>query len=256
MTTLNEARMELEDIARWAPLLPASWSSTPIRSARGADGTTHAHLSYAPLPGGMEHAIDTWDQNGAIGLHTQIGIRQALGPWADELRGLRDALVGTDPPLGPIHYLLAHLDWARDHMATAQWDFMCADIHGVHSRVQQLACPPVEHSGTCPNCGTRLEWVIGSKGKINTPICPNHDCKVDMRAGLIHAQRARLKRADPDTDAPAYAPVSEIRRIWPRVKESTLRKWAQRGKIRKRGDWYCVTDIAPRLASSTPKDAA
>ena len=249
--TIDDVRQELGSIAKWAPKLPASWSDMPVRASRIGDGV-HVRMSHAPLPGGMERAVDTWDLNGPLGIHTQIGVRQALGPWVDELRGMG----GPYAPGSPVTYLQAHLDWARTHMPTVQWDMMAADIRAVWERVQHLVCPAVEREGTCPGCGSRIEWIIGSEGKINMPICPNPKCKADLRAGLIHAQRARIKHADPSHDAPAYADIKRIRLIWPNVKESRLRKWVQRGKIRKEGDQYCVTDIAARLAEGDSQEVA
>ena len=249
--TIDEVRRELTDIARWAPLMPATWSDMPVRASRIGDGV-HVRMSHAPMPGGLERAIDTWDLNGVLGIHTQVGVRQALGPWVDELRGMG----GPTTSGSPVTYLQAHLDWARTHMDPQQWAYIVADVHAVWERVQHLVCPPVERAGTCPGCGSRIEWVIGSKGKINMPTCPNPKCKVDLRAGLIHAQRARIKHADPAHDAPAYADIKRIKLIWPNVKESRLRKWVQRGKIRKEGDQYCVTDIAARLAEGDSQEVA
>lgn len=253
--TIDDVRQELVSIAKWAPKLPASWSDMPMRASRMGDGV-HVRMSHAPLPGGMERLIDDWQAHGVLGIHTQIGVQQALGPWADELRTMREMLIGADPRTGTITYLTDHLDWARTHMDHAQWQYMSADIHGVWERVQHLVCPDVERAGTCPGCGSRIEWVIGSEGRVNMPICPNPKCKVDLRAGLIHAQRARIKHADPSNDAPAYADIKRIKLIWPNVKESRLRKWVQRGKIRKEGDQYCVTDIAARLADGDSQEVA
>lgn len=252
-STIDDVQSWLRELARWTPLLPATWSDTPMRASRTGDGI-HVRLSHAQMPGGMERAIDTWDLNGKFGIHTQIGVQQALGPWADELRTLRDMLIGPDPHTGTIPYLLDHLDWAAQHMDHTQWELMCADIHGVHDRVQGIVWPDRERAGTCPGCGARLEWVMGDKGKINTPICPNR-CRVDLRAGLPHAQRARIKRADPDHDAPAYATIEEVKTLFPEVKGGTLRKWVFEGKVRKEGSRYCINDIATR-ASSVPKQIA
>ena len=245
--TIDDVRQELGNIAKWAPKLPASWSDMPVRASRIGDGV-HVRMSHAPLPGGMERAVDTWDLNGPLGIHTQVGIRQALGPWQDELRGMGGpAMLGS-----PVAYLVAHLDWARAHMPAVQWDMMGADIRAVWERVQHLVCPDKERSGTCPECGARIEWVMGSEGRVNIPLCPNR-CKVDMRAGLVHAQRHRLAHAD---DAPddAVVTLDEARRIWPKLNANTIRSYIHRHQLERVGEKpprYRVRDLA-RLIDSQP----
>lgn len=246
VTSLDTARRELQELAKWAPLLPRSWSDLPVRASRTGDGI-HVHLSHAPMPGGMERAIDTWDQNGALGIHTQIGVRQALGPWADEIRGMREALTGTHDPhdIEPWTYLHTHLDWAHQHTAVDQWAYMAADIHSAHDRVQHLVHPDRLHEGTCPTCGARIEWVLGDQGRINIPICPNHH-HIDNLTG---ATLRRLRAAD-QADAPAYATLAEIQVLFPKLKAARLRKWVERSKVRKEGTRYCINDIATRLTES------
>ena len=239
---VNDVRQELTDIARWAPLMPATWSDMPVRASRIGDGV-HVRMSHAPLPGGMERAVDTWDLSGPLGIHTQIGVRQALGPWVDELRGMG----GPRFPIGPVVYLVTNLDWARTHMDPQQWAYMAADVHAVWERVQHLVCPPVERDGTCPECGARIEWVMGSEGRVNIPICPaGHTIR-----NLFAEQLRRIRNAD-EQDAPAYATMKEVQQLFPTLKGGTLRKWVFEEKVRKEGSRYCVNDIATRMASTQP----
>lgn len=241
-STISDVRQDLVNITKWAPKLPASWSDMPVRASHIGDGV-HVRMSHAPLPGGMERAVDTWDLNGPLGIHTQIGVRQALGPWADELRGMG----GPYAPGSPVTYLQVHLDWARTHMPTVQWDMMAADIHGVWERVQHLVCPAVERDGTCPDCGARIEWVMGSEGRVNMPICPaGHTIR-----NLFAQQLRRIRNAD-EQDAPAYATMKEVQQLFPTLKGGTLRKWVFEEKVRKEGNRYCVNDIATRMAKTRP----
>ena len=244
--TIDDVRQELVSIATWAPKLPASWSDMPVRASRIGDGV-HVRMSHAPMPGGLERAIDTWDLNGALGIHTQVGVRQALGPWVDEMRGMG----GPRFPIGPVAYLVTNLDWARTHMDTQQWAYMAADVHAVWERVQHLVCPPVERAGTCPECGARIEWVMGSKGRVNMPICPaGHTIR-----NLTAQQLQRIRNAD-QQDAPAYATITEIHTLWPSIKAGTLSAWVKRGHVRKEGDRYCINDIAQRHAEDDSKEVA
>ena len=244
--TISDVRQELEDIAQWAPKLPKSWSDLPIRASRMGDGV-HTRISHQPMPGGMERAIDTWDLNGPFGIHTQIGVQQALGPWVDEIRTMREMLIGTDPYRESVVYLVTNLDWARTHMDPQQWAYMAADVHAVWERVQHLVCPPVERDGTCPECGARIEWVMGSEGRVNIPICPaGHTIR-----NLFAEQLRRIRNAD-EQDAPAYATMKEVQQLFPTLKGGTLRKWVFEEKVRKEGSRYCVNDIATRMASTQP----
>ena len=244
--TIDDVRQELEDIAQWAPKLPKSWSDLPIRASRMGDGV-HTRISHQPMPGGMERAIDTWDLNGPFGIHTQIGVQQALGPWVDEIRTMREMLIGTDPYRESVVYLVTNLDWARTHMDPQQWAYMAADVHAVWERVQHLVCPPVERDGTCPECGARIEWVMGSEGRVDMPICPvGHTIR-----NLFAQQLRRIRNAD-EQDAPAYATMKEVQQLFPTLKGGTLRKWVFEEKVRKEGSRYCVNDIATRMASTQP----
>lgn len=240
--TIDDVRQDLVSIAKWAPKLPASWTDMPVRASRIGDGV-HVRMSHAPLPGGMERLIDDWQAHGVLGIHTQIGVRQALGPWVDELRGMG----GPYAPGSPVTYLQAHLDWVRTHMPTVQWDMMAADVHGVWERVQHLVCPPVERDGTCPECGARIEWVMGSEGRVNIPICPaGHTIR-----NLLAQQLRRIRNAD-EQDAPAYATMKEVQQLFPTLKGGTLRKWVFEEKVRKEGSCYCVNDIATRIEKTRP----
>jgi hypothetical protein len=242
MTDIQTVRTQLHELAEWVPDLPRSWSDLPVRASRTGDGI-HVRLSHTPMPGGMERAIDTWDQNGPLGIHTQIGVRQALGPWADEIRGMREALLDAHDPhdIEPWAYLHQHLDWASQHMASDQWTFMTADISGVHQRVQRLVHPDRLHEGTCPTCGARIEWILGDHGRINMPICPNHH-RIDNLTG---ATLRRLRAAD-QADAPAWATAAELRSLYPDIRLRTVSEWVRRGHVRTQGSRYCLNDVAPR----------
>ena len=249
--TIDEVRQELTDIARWAPLMPATWSDMPVRASRIGDGV-HVRMSHTPMPGGLERAIDTWDLNGPLGIHTQVGVRQALGPIVDEIYPARELLDATSAPptrnvLDLISYLRDNMPWACEHMGNTWWQMKCADIHAVWERVQHLVCPPVERAGTCPECGARIEWVMGSEGRVNIPICPaGHTIR-----NLFAQQLQRIRNAD-EQDAPAYATMKEVQQLFPTLKGGTLRKWVFEEKVRKEGSRYCVNDIATRMASTQP----
>lgn len=240
--TIDDVRQELVSIAKWAPLMPATPSDAArVRGAGMGSGGFGPKRSESPAPGNVDRWIDTWLDNGALGIHTQIGVWQALGHWADEIRGMRDALVGPDPHAGTIAYIADHIQWAADHMPADQWAFMTADIHSVHDRVQHLVHPDRLHEGTCPTCGARIEWVLGDHGRINMPICPNHH-RIDNLTG---ATLRRLRAAD-QADAPAWATAAELRSLYPDIRLRTVSEWVRRGHVRTQGSRYCLNDVAPR----------
>jgi hypothetical protein len=245
MVTIDTARKELQELAQWVTLMPATPSDAArVRGAGMGTGGFGPKRSESPAPGNVDRWIDTWFDNGPLGIHTQCGVWQALGHWADEIRGMRDALVGPDPHAGTIAYIADHIQWAADHMPADQWAFMAADIHGVHDRVQHLVHPDRLHEGTCPTCGARIEWILGDHGKINIPICPNHH-RIDNLTG---ATLRRLRAAD-ETDAPAYATMAEVQVLFPKLKPGTLRKWVFEGKVKKEGSRYQINQITTRYAS-------
>jgi hypothetical protein len=249
MTDIQTVRRELAELAEWTPLLPATPSDAArVRGAGMGSANFGPKRSASPAPGNVDRYIDTWLDNGPLGIHTQCGVHQAFGHWVDEIREWRASTIGPERLIpGDIPYLLAHLDWAQDHMPHAQWDFLAADIAGVHGRVQHLVHPDRLHEGTCPTCGARIEWILGDHGKINLPICPNHHTIDNLDAATLR----RLRAADQD-DAPAYATMKEVQQLFPTLKGGTLRKWVFEEKVRKEGSRYCVNDIATRMASTQP----
>ena len=230
--TIDDVRRELEDLAQWAPKLPKSWSDLPIRASRMGDGI-HARVSAQPLPGGMERLIDDWQSHGVLGIHTQIGVQQALGPWADELRTMRDMLIGPDPHTGTIPYLLAHLDWAAQHMDHSQWEFMCTDIRGVHDRVQHLTCPEKEVIGMCPDiqCHGVVRANTGKHGIADTGTCDT--CKREFHTDPDkYAHDVRTIGQGMTVTPLATVTVAQIQRIWAgEISADLVKKWVKLGKI-------------------------
>lgn len=245
--TIDTARRELQELAEWRPLLPATPSdAAKVRGAGMGSGGFGPKRSESPAPGNVDRYLDTWFDNGALGVHTQCGVHQALGHWVDEIREWRASTIGPETFIpGDIPYLLAHLDWAMEHMPGHAWDFMAADIHGVHQRVQHLVHPDRLHEGTCPTCGARIEWILGDQGRVNLPICPNHH-HID---NLTSATLRRLRAADQD-DAPAWATWDEVHQLFPKLTSARLRKWVQRGHVRKEGTRYSLNQVATRMSSS------
>lgn len=232
MTTVSEARGWLKDLTTWVPRMPATWSDLPLRASRMGDGV-HVRLSRTPMPGGMERAIDTWADNGVLGIHTQIGVQQALGPWADELRTMRDMLIGPDPHTGTIPYLLAHLDWAAQHMDHTQWEFMCADIRGVHDRVQGIVWPEKEVIGMCPDiqCHGVVRANTSKHGITDTATCDG--CGKDFHTDpdqYAHDVRAVGQRLT--VNPLAVVTVAQIERLWAgEINADIVKKWVKRGKL-------------------------
>lgn len=240
---LNHTIDQLQDLNLWVRDLPRSWSDLPPKASRMGDGI-HVRISHTAMPGGMERAVDTWEQNGALGIHTQVGVQQALGPIADEIRATRAALIGTDPPQRTIPYLIARLNWAWDHMPLNWQHDTTADINIVWRRVKHLTRPDRETEGTCPHCGRRLQWVMGSEGRVEMPLCPSGH-KVDARGGLQRAQRRRLAIADAD-DKETVVTLQEARKIWPNLNASTIRSLVHRGQLERVGERpsrYRLADI-------------
>ncbi len=251
MTDIQTVRRELAELAEWAPMLPATPSDAArVRGAGMGSGGFGPKRSESPAPGNVDRWIDTWHDNGALGIHTQCGVHQALGDIVDEIRTARETLDGTDTFIaGDIPYLRVHLPWAFDHMGDTWASLKQADIHAVHQRVQHLAHPDRLHEGTCPTCGARIEWVLGDKGRVNIPICPNHH-HIDNLTG---ATLRRLRAADQD-DAPAWATWDEVHQLFPKLTSARLRKWVQRGHVQKEGTRFCLNQVATRMTSDA--DAA
>ena len=226
---VNDVRQELTDIARWAPLMPATWSDMPVRASRIGDGV-HVRMSHAPLPGGMERAVDTWDLSGPLGIHTQIGVRQALGPWVDELRGMG----GPRFPIGPVVYLVTNLDWARTHMDPQQWAYMAADVHGVHDRVQSLVCPDREVIGECPDtlCHGIVRANTGRHGVAPTGTCDT--CKREFHTDPDQYARDVRAIGQGLTVTPlATVTTAQIQRIWAgEISADLVKKWVKLGKVK------------------------
>ena len=226
--TIDDVRQELGSIAKWAPKLPASWSDMPVRASRIGDGV-HVRMSHAPLPGGMERAVDTWDLNGPLGIHTQIGVRQALGPWVDELRGMG----GPYAPGSPVTYLQAHLDWARTHMDPQQWAYMAADVHAVWERVQHLVCPTKEVITRCPDvkCNGVLRANTGKHGIVDTATCDG--CGKEFHTDPDqYAHDVRAVGQGLTVNPLAVVTVAQIERLWAgEINADIVKKWVKRGKL-------------------------
>jgi len=230
--TIDDVRQELEDLARWAPLMPATWSDMPVRASRIGDGV-HVRMSHAPMPGGLERAIDTWDLNGKLGIHTQVGVRQALGPWVDEIRTMREMLIGTDPYRESVAYLVAHLDWARTHMPTVQWDMMAADVRAVWERVQQIVCPTKEVIAPCPDvkCNGVMRANTGKHGIVDTATCDG--CGKEFHTDPDqYAHDVRAVGQGLTVNPLAVVTVAQIERLWAgEINADTVKKWVKRGKV-------------------------
>lgn len=205
----------------------------PVRASRIGDGV-HVRMSHAPMPGGMERAIDTWADNGSLGIHTQIGVQQALGPWADELRTMRTMLIGPDPHTGTIPYLTTHLDWAAQHMDPAQWEHMCADIHSVHDRVQGIVWPKKEVIGMCPDvkCRGIVRANTGKHGIADTGTCDT--CKREFHTDPDqYAHDVRTIGQGMTVTPLATVTVAQIQRIWAgEISADLVKKWVKLGKIK------------------------
>lgn len=235
MTDIQTVRTKLHELAEWVLDLPRSWSDLPVRASRTGDGI-HVRLSHTPMPGGMERAIDTWDQNGPLGIHTQIGVRQALGPWADEIRGMREALLDAHDPydIEPWTYLHQHLDWASQHMASDQWTFMTADIGGVHQRVQRLVAPEMETVGECPRPGCHgiVRAKTGDHGIHSRARCDT--CKAEYSTDEDEYGRD-VRDVGRALTVPQLTTVTtaQIEKIWAReITADHVKKWVKRGKLR------------------------
>lgn len=229
MTTVEELRSDLKCIDKWGKRLPRTWSDVPLRASRTGDGI-HVQISSQPLPGGMERVIDDWENHGALGIHSQLGIRDALSPWQDELRGMgAPAMPGT----GPVDYLTATAQWAIDHMPTVQWDMMAADVHGVWERVQHLVCPTKEVITLCPDvmCNGILRANTGKHGIVDTATCDG--CGKEFHTDPDqYAHDVRAVGQGLTVNPLAVVTVAQIERLWAgEINADIVKKWVKRGKL-------------------------
>lgn len=241
MRNIEQAASRLNEIIEWRKNIPETWAqNATIRSAHPKGAASHQTRAHPPMPGGLEHAIDTWDTNGPAGIHTWQGVLQALSTWAFEIAGMRGELI----TVGHVHYVRDRIDWAAERMTEAQWEYMTSDIQRVHARVEQLAKPSRDYAGTCPKCGQTLEWVMTDKGKVDTPLCQRR-CTLTRGMSIPAQQRETIRHSDSD----ALITVGEARKYWPTLNANTLRSYVARGKLARHGkNLYRLGDINRLMA--------
>lgn len=257
-TTATTAARKLDDILRWRLQAWQPPTPEPLRAIRYDKDSGGSITHPLPFPSdsvttegaaGVQtfHGIDTWIKlwGSALAWSLDLTPPKIDGPW------LRKTLE-ENRELHPLPDPKAHKDdpetaaWAKNFLK--DWDRFTKELN----RLWWLTAKATGHAplrrGLCPKCTQGwLQSESTPTGYTDQATCTNHQCGFTIdytEAELGNGIRAALRAAHPD-DA-TYLTLNQLRVVWPRIKESTLRWWVHQGHVRKHEGRYCLQDVNRR----------
>lgn len=243
--TAEDAYQDLTDILTWRNQIPdpfatliglhsTAYQVDPVRGCRSEDS----------LPFGLDAAYDEVDPYGPTGVRTNSGVEdmlQVLAKWASNA-DFHPGPVNSAP--GP--WIKLKLEMPYSWEAWADWDEWAADLATLRSRVAQLTGRASLTRTVCPKCRQGvLQSRYGEQGLSDKAICTNPDCRaiVDYEdEEVANSYRAAMRSEDVSEDT--WLTWRQVQVIWGRaIKNSVLRKWVERGQVRKVDDRYNLADL-------------
>lgn len=221
---MRTPQTKLANIKRWLPLLTEQQatyiSATPI------NGTAPSYNQDA-LPFSLHTRID-FDDEGASGAHTTIGILDILTSWANHITA--DANQPSLPH--PCDTLIKLWPWITTHWNQDDIDCLTDDIITIHTYIAQLTGHAPIHVGTCPRCHNNVYTFPQDNGIPDYIECFQCLTTWTNTLALKDAQLAEAYRQSEQL----FLPIDEILRLakilnHPGINANLLRQWTQRGHI-------------------------
>lgn len=232
-TCLNAIREDLSTIER----ARRATRHGPVATTGGRTGTDR------PVPGGVEWL--NWQHGGEL--------RDLLASWARVWS--EDSPVDLSWPVVTIEALVV---WLREHLETVgrgheAIGIFAEEVHGWAIRASvMMGDTPTGQVVPCPGdgekpCGRRLRVDIHQRGKDSKgpeQVVRCRACGMEWTAG-----RLMLRAVSGDTDA--WLDPGAIEHNFG-VPERTLRRWAAKGIVARKGGRYLLQDV---LDAKTPRGA-
>lgn len=252
---MQRAIRQLENVLKWKLQFEPRYKT--VQAIKYDEDTVTVSPVEQPLP----FPSDSVETDGARGVETPRGVDTWLELWAATFAWLLDvsgprmtgawllSLLRDHPDLNPLPTPTTYED--NPHMATwvegllHEWDKFTKELNLLHTQLADQTGHKPLRRGLCPKCkqGTLIS-PAGPHGYEDEATCTNKECNtiIDYSQEEVAASfRAAMR--DPEVNATYHLTVDEIKIIWPRLNTSTLRKWVERGKVRKQNGRYNLADV-------------
>ena len=243
LMTPTKAAARLEDILKWKLEIQAiepSIRSTPT-DTDGIRTSRNERLPFGLNP-------DTTASDGARGCTTSHGADTWLEMWAAWMSWLLDTpLTGNPGPwlykqLTENHALNDVRDW--EGKPRQEWELFTKELSRLHRRVANLTGHALKMRGICPTCREgALTSEPGPTGFDDKAQCTNPHCRTIINYAEVETLASfRSVLTDPDLPE-TWVTLSQVRAVWPTLRENTLHKWVQRGHVTKQEGLYNLASI-------------
>ena len=244
MTTIDEARTMLRELAEWTGALSESVDTILGVSSPRLSFTSGSGGSDARLPFGLDRAIDEPDKGGS-GVRTEAGLLDLLGSWQRSIAHDR----GEPVHGSPIAYLIATLAWAHEH---ADWEALTGDITDAHAAVARITGHVPQVVGKClvPRCkGTVTADMLDDDGRRDYAWCDTCGTMYYSDPDSFRWQAEHVVDTHADefrsvaVDASRTVTMKQALRIWPELDRKTFFDWIKAGRINGENGRFALREV-------------